>query len=254
MPKLEQRAASQRNRGTGLYDRFMDDSSVEGDGVDTQAELRAVIFDYGGVLSLVPTPPDWENLARAARIPLAVLQSGYWKFREEYDCAVFGGVTYWRRIVGAAGQTLTDNEAAQLIALDNLQWLKENWPAIKLAASLRAMEVKTAILSNMQFEMLTGMRAKFSWLEQFDRQLYSCELGISKPDPEIFRHAVKLLKVNPAEALFLDDREENLEGAARVGLRTMQYEAPGSQAALENLLGCLGLNLHSGPSRCAGAS
>jgi len=223
----------------------MDDSSEERDHRIVPAQLRAVIFDYGGVLSLLPTPDDWENLARAARIPLSVLQCGYWKFRDDYDQAGYGGVTYWRRIVGAGGKALTDDEAIHLIALDNLQWLKENWPAIKLAASLRALGIKTAILSNMQFEMLARMRAKFPWLEQFDRQLYSCELGISKPDPEIFRHALNLLKVSPAEALFLDDRAVNLEGAARLGIRTMQYQASESHATLEKLLSGSDLHINS---------
>ena len=190
----------------------------------------------------MPTQQDWDLLAQTARIPLTTLFACYWKFREEYDRANYNGIAYWKRIAHAGGHTLADDEATQLIALDNHQWAKENPLAVRLAGQLRAAGIKTAVLSNMQFEMLGRIRPLFPWLQDFDYQLYSCELGISKPDPQIFLHAARLLKVPPQQALFLDDRQENLDGAAQVGMRTMLYEGPPSHRALLELLASSGIS------------
>lgn len=213
--------------------------------VQPHSQLRAVVFDYGGVLSLLPAEQDWERLAKAINLPVSVLLPYYWEFREGYDRAIYGGATYWRRIAGTVGQDLDDEAITRLIALDNDQWGRENSAAIELAGRLRAAGVKIAVLSNMQFEMLARIRASFSWLQQFDAQLYSCELGISKPQAEIFLHAVKLLKVAPEQALFLDDRQVNLDGARRIGMRTMKYEAPHSHPALEQLLVASGVDVYA---------
>ncbi len=209
----------------------------------SHSELRAVIFDYGGVLSLLPTEQDWEQLAHAAKISRSILDSCYWKFREEYDRAIYNGIAYWRRIAGAGGRALTEEEATRLVALDNYQWARENPLTVELVSQLRGAGIKTAVLSNMQFEMLSRIRAMFPWLRQFDFQLYSCELGISKPDPEIFLHAAGLLKVPPQQALFLDDRQENLDGAAQVGMETMKYKAPYSHEELQQLLASSGVDV-----------
>ncbi|HEU4438037.1 MAG TPA: HAD-IA family hydrolase [Methylomirabilota bacterium] len=59
-----------------------------------------------------------------------------------------------------------------------------------------------------------------------DAVVVSCEVGLSKPDPRIYRYCLDRLGLEPSQVLFVDDRADNIEGAARIGLRTMQFEAP----------------------------
>jgi HAD superfamily hydrolase (TIGR01509 family) len=94
--------------------------------------------------------------------------------------------------------------------------------------------VKTAILSNMQPNMLVFMRKKFDWLGEFDVQMYSCEEGIVKPEPEIYLECCKRLGVAPANSLFLDDKEKNVDGAAKAGLQAMLFE--GDRGEVERYL------------------
>ncbi len=54
----------------------------------------------------------------------------------------------------------------------------------------------------------------------FDKVFLSQNLKLEKPDPEIFKTVIQELGINPSETLFLDDRKENVEAAARCGLRT----------------------------------
>ena len=51
----------------------------------------------------------------------------------------------------------------------------------------------------------------------------SCELGIVKPDPEIFNHALRLARVLPEEAVLIDDRAENIEAVERLGWYSLPF-------------------------------
>ena len=72
-------------------------------------------------------------------------------------------------------------------------------------------------------ELLKYMRQEFGWLGRFDHHTWSCELGIAKPDPAIYMHTCEKLGVAPPEALFLDDKPENIRAAEAVGLQAILF-------------------------------
>jgi putative hydrolase of the HAD superfamily len=203
---------------------------------DDKSQLRAVLFDCGGVLTLPPTPEDWATMASTICIPLQKFMDAYWKFRDGYDRSVYDAYTYWRLIGETEGCELQDEVITTLVDLDNQQWTKENAPVIEICDRLRSDGIKTAILSNMEFELLAAIKEKFSWLQNFDIQMYSCELGIVKPSMEIFSLAVRLLKVRPDDILFVDDKERNVIGAAALGMKTLWYQSSASQLELESAI------------------
>ncbi len=63
----------------------------------------------------------------------------------------------------------------------------------------------------------------FGLRQYFTVFMSSCFLGVKKPEDEIFRLALDLSQREPEECLFIDDRELNLECAARLGLRTLHF-------------------------------
>ena len=69
--------------------------------------------------------------------------------------------------------------------------------------------------------------------ESFSMFLSSCYLGVSKPEPEIYRIAIDVTQHSPDECLFIDDRSLNLECATRAGMRTIHFtDAAGLRADL----------------------
>lgn len=56
-----------------------------------------------------------------------------------------------------------------------------------------------------------------------DRVFASCYLKMSKPYPKIYRYTLKAMKMRPEEALFIDDRIENVKGAQRVGIKAIRF-------------------------------
>jgi len=74
-------------------------------------------------------------------------------------------------------------------------------------------------------EVLRTLRQEFAWLAEFDQLTWSCELGIAKPDPAIYRLTCDRLGVLPEEALFLDDKPENVQAAEQLGLHALQFRS-----------------------------
>lgn len=66
-------------------------------------------------------------------------------------------------------------------------------------------------------------RMKFGqeFSELFENDYYSHEMGLNKPNPEIFQLVIEENNLNPQETLFLDDSQANLSGAELVGLNTI---------------------------------
>ena len=58
----------------------------------------------------------------------------------------------------------------------------------------------------------------------FDKLYVSCEIGLSKPNKEIYQYVLNDEKLNPAETIFVDDRKQNLIGAKEVGMHTFFVE------------------------------
>lgn len=80
----------------------------------------------------------------------------------------------------------------------------------------------TAILSNVGKGIYTE---KFSeWGRTvFDHVILSCDIGLIKPDPEIFQYTLRTLGVEARRCLFIDDRLQNVVSAQRAGMTALQY-------------------------------
>ncbi len=206
--------------------------------MNSNHHLRAVIFDYGKVLSLPPSEADWRALSEAAGVPFEKFPGLYWGHRDVYDRREVTAEQYWAQV---AGRNLSENQVTELIAMDDAQWTKENHEMVRLSRQLREAGIKTAVLSNMQVDMLRVLRDKFRWLDEFEVQMYSCEVGMVKPAPEIYLECARRLGIEPAQGLFLDDKQPNIDGAARTGMHTLLFQGDRSEA--EGKLADLGVRL-----------
>jgi putative hydrolase of the HAD superfamily len=187
--------------------------------------LKAVIFDYGKVLSLPPTEQQWQSLSARFAQPLQRFQQIYWGHREELDRGTLDNVHYWQKVGKDCGLSISEAEALELIEQDNAQWTSESPETLAFARDLHGAGFRTAILSNMEHRMLATMRRKLTWLGEFDVQMYSCEVGTVKPEPEIYLECCRRLGCRPEEALFLDDKKVNTEAAKKVGMRSYVFHS-----------------------------
>ncbi len=180
---------------------------------------KAVVFDYGGTLTepyrdaMIRFSAERPHLdLRLLRDVLQPLQSGAEGsivVRCERGEATLEELVDHLEELAPGGGDLFRPDTTPLIGLGR------NADMHRLLADVRAAGLRTAVLSN----IFTGLHALYDVdAEDFDALVYSCEVGMRKPQPEIYRHVTDLLGVQPEEALFLDDFAAMCEGARAVGM------------------------------------
>jgi|SRR5215471_13539500 len=181
---------------------------------------QAVIFDFGGVLCFHPSDERFSPIARVFGLPVPELISLFWENRVDYDAARLNAESYWSSIAAAAGQKLDTAVLPKLVRYEVELWNNYDQRVLQWAAGLRTRGLRTAILSNLPRVLGEELRATPGFLDPFDHVTFSYELGSVKPEPAIYQDALHGLGVRPAEALFLDDRPENVKGALALGLHS----------------------------------
>ncbi len=104
---------------------------------------------------------------------------------------------------------------------------------IEAVRAAGAAGVKTGLISN-SWGLGIYERAP---IDLFDATVISGDVGLHKPQPEIYELACKRLEVEPREAIFVDDLRENCDGAEAVGMTALLHREPAETVAkLEELL------------------
>jgi putative hydrolase of the HAD superfamily len=186
--------------------------------------IRAVIFDYGEVLCM-PDPAAHRRLLDFTGLDHDSFERLYWRDRRDYDLGNVDGPAWWANFARDAGLAFTPDQISALIENDILMWVSVNERMLAWVTTLQEAGFLTAILSNMVPEVLRYMRQEFTWLAQFTYQTFSCELRIAKPDPAIYIWTCDHLGVRPDEALFIDDRLENIRAAEQLGFHAIQFRS-----------------------------
>jgi epoxide hydrolase-like predicted phosphatase len=183
--------------------------------------IKAIIWDMGGVLLRTEDPG-----------PRAALASRLGTKLEELYRFVFTSPTARQAEIGAISAEEHWEAVCQHYGLskDDLEkFKKEFWagdrvdqPLVDNIRSLRA-RYRTGLLSNAWSDARSLAGEVFHFLEAFDVCIFSAEVGISKPSPEIYQLALKKLEVMPEEAIFIDDMPANVEGAEEAGIHAIQF-------------------------------
>lgn len=195
---------------------------------------RALIFDFGGVISrtlfethaqteatlgLPPGSLTWRGPFDPATDPLwqdmqadRISERDYWYART-------------RELGEMVGQTWT--------ALSDLvKAVRGDAPAevirpefLDTIAAARARGIRLAVLSN-ELDLFygTAFRDKLPFLKDFEVIVDATHTGILKPDPRAYRLVLDQLDLAAGDCVFVDDQDRNIRGAQAVGLRTVAFD------------------------------
>lgn len=180
---------------------------------------RTVIFDYGEVISLVPSAADREVITHLAGVKAddQAFWTAYFAHRDGLDQGTAGVAAYWRAIADDIGADWDSARVHELWAADFRSWLSINPATVEVIADLRAGGTSLALLSNAGADFASFFR--HGPLGDFFSACYvSGELGLLKPHAEIYRHVLDDLGITPAEAVFIDNRAANVAGAETLGI------------------------------------
>ena len=194
---------------------------------------RALLVDYGGVL----TSDIWSSFADFCEARGLYRDAAKRLFREHPEA-----LTELRRLeTGDADPGEFERRFAELLGTEPEGLIEGLFAGLgpaepMIGAVRRAREggVPTGLVSN-------------SWVMDhytdevrslFDALVISGEVGLHKPQPEIYALAAERVGAEPADCVFVDDLRENCEGAERVGMTAILHrDAAETIAALEELLG-----------------
>lgn len=185
--------------------------------------LRAVVFDYGMVLTGNPNAAAHDAMVRITGLPPGQFEKLYWADRHAYDEGKLTGVAFWQKFADDSGLLLSASDLAELNRQDAVMWTTQDPAMVAWQRNLKAHNIRTAILSNMGDSVLENIKREFQWIDNFDVLVWSFQLHMAKPDPAIFRHVLKELATLPEETLFLDDKLVNVEAAQALGMKALEF-------------------------------
>ena len=186
-------------------------------------EIEAVVFDFGGVLTWSPPDQHAERLQRLCGLDRETFDRRYMRKRGEYDRGAIDTREYWSRVVDSKAPPPGSEVVRSLLEADIVAWTRLNQAVLNWAQALQGEGLSTGILSNMPWDMLEAIYEKCTWIERFPARIFSCEVGMIKPEPGIYRACSDALGLVESKILFLDDRPENIEGALRAGMRAVRF-------------------------------
>jgi putative hydrolase of the HAD superfamily len=199
--------------------------------------IKALIFDFGGVLSRTEDQQPRQRLA--ARLGLTMEQLYDIVFNSDFArLSEVGQLTSeerWERM----GQALGLRTAEEIGAFLNEFFSGDKFDE-ELGRHIRRWHrcYKTALLSNAGDSLAVHVRDRLGLGDAFDEIIISALVGSAKPDPAIFRLALERLQVAPPEAIFVDDMLPNVQAAAALGIHAIQFTT--REALLAELNALLG--------------
>jgi len=186
--------------------------------------IRAVIFDYGMVISLPQDPKVIEYIAGRAGVEKGIFETTLWSLRKEYDRGTISGRDYYKQILSSLSVSLDDKTIDELLELDLLSWKNINPETVSLMEDVKKAGYVLGILSNMPHDFLAWARKNIPVFSMTQISLFSCEVNLIKPEEAIYKKLISLSGLKAEELVFFDDNPENVKSAVSMGIKAFLWK------------------------------
>jgi len=193
-------------------------------------EIKAVIFDVGGVLqigrySIFPfrrhkSLSVHQFMAKSFNISL---DQWFDSIDAPYANAIEGKITK-KEVLSIMSKNLSTSPEylERLFIRAYHKYFKQNKKLYKIAFKLKEKGYKIAILSDQWY---VGKEALIDskLVSKFHEVIISCDVGMRKPNPKIYKITSKKLKVKPIQTIFIDNQKWNILPAKKLGMKTILF-------------------------------
>jgi epoxide hydrolase-like predicted phosphatase len=185
-------------------------------------KLEVVFFDWGGVLAGDPGDDFLTVLLRKAGANDRQIESIYETYMPSFMRGQISEAEYWQGL-----SQDYDLKIHESISEDFKAWrgLVVNQDVLQLVQRVKAAGYRTAILSNVIEPTYNVLQAAGHY-SHFDEVIASCKVGYAKPQEEIYQLALERLQTSAKTSLFIDDKQKNLDPAAKLGFSTILARNP----------------------------
>ncbi len=189
-------------------------------------KIRAVIFDFGGVMTTTTMPERVRKCTDEYGIDWAQLEAGFARYRRLMDGGFFNLETMYELIWADADIRLQSEQLAHILEEDYASFLDDyrNLKTREWMRSLKARGYRIGILTNMPPAMAIRFRKVYAdFIELADAMVISGEERMFKPQRRIYELLAARIALKPASLCFVDDVEANCEGARRAGWQALRF-------------------------------
>ena len=200
------------------------------------AVKRGLLVDFGGVLT-TNVFQSFKSFCRREGLPEDTIKETFRERGEglallrQLERGEIESDEFERRFAPVIGVEHSDNLVGRLF-----QDMGPDEAMLDAVRAARRSGVRTGLISN---SWGAGLQYDPGLLDElFDEVVISGDVGMHKPEPQIFELAAEKIGVVPADCVFVDDLRENCQGAEAVGMTAILHRgAEGTVPRLEELLG-----------------
>jgi epoxide hydrolase-like predicted phosphatase len=178
------------------------------------ATIKAVIFDWGGVLIDDPEPALIHYCSEKLGVGEKEFDPVRKKYMADFDRGALSEEHFWERIAGDLNVPAPQPPTLWIEAFAHVYSPREE--IFALAQRLQQAGYHIGFLSNTEPPNVGYFEAQH--YHMFDTTTFSCLEGLLKPGPEIYQRAIAKAGLAAEEIMYLDDNPANVEGAKKVGL------------------------------------
>jgi len=179
--------------------------------------IKAIIFDLSGVLIEDPALKMLSYFRAFFGVKIETFRKVDPEIFPKFQRGMVSEEKLWERICSVFEVGVPDVPSLWEDAFRSVYKPKEEM--FSLAAKLKEEGYKIGLLSNSEVPAMNYFLKQNPNL--FDATVFSCIEGTMKPERRIYEIALERLGVQPHEAVFIDDREDFLEGAKKIGIKTI---------------------------------
>lgn len=182
--------------------------------------IRAVLFDWGGVLIENPVSGLRAYIAQALDRPEEDLHAVFQDYFQPFQKGLISEPDLWRDVSRRLNVPVPTRKSLYREAVEQASRARPE--VFHLAEILHQKGYKVGLLSNTEAPAMEYFLAQGHTC--FDAMVFSCAEHCAKPEPDIYHIACRRLGVQPPDVVFIDDRPDYIQGAVAVGLRTILYD------------------------------
>lgn len=190
---------------------------------------KVIVFDFGQVLTLNQQKQVYDPLLIELQRTSEEFFPVWGSFRHAYDQGLLNTKEYWTKVLQDLAipdfESYVERNWQQLLATDLSAFDNPRIDMLEYVKDLGTRGIPLGILSNMPEDVGEFWESRWEGMECFTWKIWSGDLGLIKPEREIFDHLLKVLKRNPEEILFVDDIEANILGARNLGINGVIFSS-----------------------------